>query len=428
MTEFGSDLILARLERLHPRKIDLSLERMWRLLSNLGHPERHLPPVIHIAGTNGKGSTLAFLDAMLRAQGCIVDRYVSPHLVHFNERILIDGEPIAETDLARALDSAECANDGAPITFFEITTAAAMLAFAEHSADYLLLETGLGGRFDATNVVERPLLTLLSPISMDHQAFLGDTIDRIAFEKAGILKHGVVAMSGPQTEAGMAVLAQRASAIRAPLLTQGRDWKTEQIGQELRFTDSVETLHLPRPMLEGVHQIENAGLAIAAARSLGVGPTAIAAGLANAEWPGRMQRIRSGPFINKLGRQHQLWIDGGHNPSAGIAIGRSLETMAALMPVHLVVGMPETKDLLGFIKPLARCAQSMIFVPMPGGHVGHEPDDMRRVATSVGIVATVQQSLETAIAAIAMRNHEPSLVLVCGSLYLAGGRDLRDLT
>ncbi len=420
MTTFGSDLILARLERLHPKKIDLSLGRMELLLERLGRPERQLPPVIHVAGTNGKGSTLAFLDAMLKAQGCVVDRYISPHLVRFNERMLIDGEPIEETELARVLDLAESANDGAPITFFEITTAAAMLAFVEHRADYLLLETGLGGRLDATNVVERPVLTLITPISMDHEAFLGDRLERIAFEKAGILKPDVMALSGPQEPTAMAVLAQRAATVGAPLHFHGREWQIEMVGRELRFTDGYETLALPRPALEGVHQIENAGLAIAAARSLGVANEAIAGGLSTARWPGRLQRLTQGPLVEKLGKSHQLRIDGGHNPAAGQRLAESLDVFATLTPVHLVIGMLDTKDFLGFLRPLASRAESMTFVRIPGVKASRDPEEMRALAATIGIEAKAVETVEAAIAGLADRHLSPSCVLICGNLYLTG--------
>ncbi|MFO1071060.1 MAG: bifunctional folylpolyglutamate synthase/dihydrofolate synthase, partial [Geminicoccaceae bacterium] len=264
-----SELILDRLSQLHPKRIDLSLGRMHRLLEVLGHPERRLAPVVHIAGTNGKGSTLAMLAAMLRADGRRLHRYISPHLVHFNERILLRDAPIDEARLADVLDRCERANGDAPITFFEITTAAALLAFAEDPVDAVLLETGLGGRLDATNVVDRPALTLISPVSMDHEAYLGDTLAAIAGEKAGILKPGVPAIAGPQRAEAEAVLRARAASVEAPLRLHGRDWRVVGVDGGIVVEDGGETLELPRPGLVGEHQVENAGLAVMAARALG---------------------------------------------------------------------------------------------------------------------------------------------------------------
>ncbi|HEX5796175.1 MAG TPA: hypothetical protein VFY19_10045, partial [Geminicoccaceae bacterium] len=299
MTSYGSDLILARLQGLHPKTIDLSLGRIERLLALLGHPERQLAPAVHIAGTNGKGSTLAMLDAMLQAGGRSVQRYISPHLVRFDERILLDGRPIAEAELALVLDLCERANGGAPITFFEITTAAAFVAFARRAADLLLLETGLGGRLDATNVVERPRLTALAPIALDHQAFLGERLEQIAFEKAGILKPGVACIVGPQVPAALAVIEARAAEIGAPLVVHGRDWRAWRTGERLQVDVEGRRLDLPLPALPGCHQIDNGGLAVACALALGeLAPAeeAIATGLRKVHWPARLQLLGRGPL------------------------------------------------------------------------------------------------------------------------------------
>lgn len=346
MTSFGSELILARLHGLHPKVIDLSLDRIERLLGALGNPERRLAPVVHIAGTNGKGSTLAVLDAMLQAAGRRVQRYISPHLVHFDERILFDGRPIGEAELSKVLDVCERVNDGAPITFFEITTAAAFLAFARHPADVVLLETGLGGRLDATNVIERPRLTALSPISLDHQGFLGERLEQIAFEKAGILKPGVPCIVGPQPPAALAMIKQRADTVGAPLHVHGRDWLARQAGERLLVTVDDAVWDLPLPALAGRHQIENAGLAVACALALGdLAPDAgaLAQGLRTVEWPGRLQRLRRGPLVALLPAACELWLDGGHNPAAGEALAASLNGGEPL-PLHLIVGMLNTKD------------------------------------------------------------------------------------
>ena len=364
MTTFGSDLILARLHGLHPKAIDLSLGRIERLLARLGHPERRLAPAVHIAGTNGKGSTLAMLDAMLQAAGCRVQRYVSPHLVSFAERILLGGRPIAEDELARVLDLCEQANGGAPITFFEITTAAAFMAFAARPADLLLLETGLGGRLDATNVIARPRLTALAPIALDHQSFLGDTLPAIAFEKAGILKPGVPCVVGPQSGTALDVIEARADAVGAPLLVHGRDWTVWEEHGRMAFQDAGGLMDLALPRLVGAHQVANAGIAVAALRALGAGEAACAAAVRDVEWPARMQRLRRGPLVKAAGGA-ELWLDGGHNPAAGAAIAEALGRLPA-RPVHLVVGMLRTKDVGGFLRPLEGVAASLHAVSIPG--------------------------------------------------------------
>ncbi|MDH3661501.1 MAG: Mur ligase family protein, partial [Alphaproteobacteria bacterium] len=365
MTNPDSDLILTRLQRLHPKAIDLSLTRLLRLLEALDHPERRLPPVVHIAGTNGKGSTLAMLDAMLRADGRCVQRYISPHLVRFNERILFDGEPIDEPAFAEVLDRAERANRDAPITFFEITTAAAFLAFAEREADILLLETGLGGRLDATNVVDQPLLTLISPISLDHQAFLGDRLEQIAGEKAGILKPGVAAALGPQEPEALEAIQARAEQIDVPLILHGRDWSAERKGGRLGVHVQDAAFDLPLPALEGEHQIENAGLAVVAARMLGdLSPShrAMAFGLKSARWSARLEALSTGPLADRLPKGSSLWLDGGHNPAAGEALAAFFEEPDP-RPLHLVIGMINTKDSKGFLAPMVPIAAMLHAVP-----------------------------------------------------------------
>jgi len=423
MTSFGSDLILARLQNLHPKRIDLSLGRLERLLAELSHPERRLPPVVHIAGTNGKGSTLAMLHAMLEADGRQVHRYISPHLVHFNERILIHGAPIEEHRLAAALDACERANGGRPITFFEITTAAAFLAFIDAPADLLLLETGLGGEFDATNVVEHPLLTAISPVSMDHEAFLGDSLASIAAAKAGILKPGVPGVIGPQPAEPLAVIEARAQAIGAPLRVHGRDWQATLIPEGLIVEDRGERLILPPPVLRGVHQIENAGLAVVAARSLGrLAPSAsaIAQGLRRAAWDARLQRLTRGPLVERLGPGQELWLDGGHNPAAGLVLARSLPELAAGRDVHLIVGMLQTKDAASFLRPLVPIAASVHAVPVSGESAARDPREIAALARELGAAATTAASFGSAIDALADRRGPPALILICGSLYLAG--------
>ncbi len=422
MTTFGSELILARLHALHPKVIDLSLERVERLLARLDHPERALAPVVHIAGTNGKGSTLAMLDAMLRAAGRRVQRYISPHLVRFDERILFDGRPIAEGELSDVLDVCEQVNGGAPITFFEITTAAAFLAFARHPAGIVLLETGLGGRLDATNVIAHPRLTALSPISLDHQAFLGEHLAQIAFEKAGILKEGVPCILGPQPPEALAVIEQRAGAVGAPLNVHGRDWEARQVGDRLAVTVGGTVWDLPLPALAGRHQIDNAGLAVACALALGdLAPDgrALAEGLHRVEWPGRLQRLTRGPLVERLPASCELWLDGGHNPAAGEALAASLDG-AENGSLHLVVGMLNTKDEAGFLRPLAPLARSVHTVPVPDEPASRDPLEAAAQARQLGIAATPALDVASALDAIAAADPDAARVLVCGSLYLAG--------
>ncbi len=420
MTSSGSDLILERLKALHPKSIDLSLGRIERLLAALDNPERHLPAVIHIAGTNGKGSTLAMLAAMLQAKGHRVDRYISPHLVRFSERILLDGEPIAEEALAAILDRCERANDGAPITFFEITTAAAFLAFADRLADWLLLETGLGGRLDATNVVARPRLVLITTVSMDHEAYLGTTLEQIASEKAGILKPRVPAIIGRQEAPALAAIERRAAGIGAPLLVHGRDWAAHAYGDRLVVEAPARRLELPRPALPGVHQIDNGGLAVMAALSLteaGLDEAEIILGLRTARWPARLQRLTRGPAVEALPAGSELWLDGGHNPAAGEALASSMADNRDPRPLHLVVGMLGTKDLRAFLSPLAAVAATLAAVPIPGEAAARAPEEVAAIARALGLKVCVRPSLEAAVEALPAT---PCRVLVCGSLYLAG--------
>jgi len=424
VTSFNSELILARLRALHPRSIDLSLARIERLLAALGHPEQRLAPVVHIAGTNGKGSALAMLDAMLQCDGRRVQRYISPHLVHFNERFLFDGEPIEDLRLAEVLEQCERVNDGQPITEFEITTAAAFLAFAAEPADALLLETGLGGRLDATNVIAKPRLTALAPISLDHQAFLGERLIQIAFEKAGILKPGVTCIVGPQPAEALAVIEARAAAIGAPLQIHGRDWSAWREDDRLRVEAADVTLDLPLPALSGGHQIDNAGLAVTCALALGdltAGRDAIAQGLRRAVWPARLQRLTRGPLVERLAAGSELWLDGGHNPAAGLVLAESLRDRDP-RPWHLIVAMGGHKDHGGFLAPLAPLARSIWTVPVPDEAASWDAVAAASDAPPAGpdrIPATSATSVDHALAAIT-RDPQPCRVLICGSLYLAG--------
>jgi len=413
----GSDAILTRMMALHPKIIDLVLDRVWRLLDALDNPQDRLPPVIHIAGTNGKGSTQAMIRAGLEAAGHRVHAYTSPHLARFHERIRLAGDLISEDHLTDILDRCYAANDGAPITYFEITTVAALLAFAETPADFALLEVGLGGRLDATNVVARPRLCAITPVDLDHQQYLGDTLAQIAAEKAGILKRGVPCVVAPQHDAALDAIEAQAARVGAPLIVAGQHWHgTEEHGR-LVFQDETGLLDLPLPSLPGPHQVINAGTALAALRALGLDEAACAAALTRADWPARMQRLRSGRWAERAAPA-ELWLDGGHNPAAGQAVAATLARMPG-RPTHLVCGMLSTKDIDGFMAPLAGVAQSLTAIAIPDEAAALPAADIAAAATRAGLAATTAPDLDTALDGIT--SHSPNgRILICGSLYLAG--------
>lgn len=412
----GSDIILERMMALHPKIIDLTLDRMWRLLDALGNPQRRLPPVIHIAGTNGKGSTQAMIRAGLEAQGKQVHAYTSPHLARFHERIRLAGELISEAALTEALDRCYAANDGETITYFEITTCAAILAFAETRADYTLLEVGLGGRLDATNVVE-PALSIITPVDLDHQQYLGATLAAIAAEKAGIIKRGVPCIVGPQHDAALEVIEDTAARLGAPLLACGQHFHVFEERGRLIFQDETGLLDLPLPALPGPHQVQNAGAALAALRHLGADEAACQAAMIDVTWPARMQRITSGPLADRC-RPAELWLDGGHNPAAGQAIAATLAQLPK-RPTHLICGMLNTKDVTGFMKPLAAHADSLIACSIPGEANTLPAETTADAATSVGIPAATADSLHAALDVITTKDPH-ARILICGSLYFAG--------
>lgn len=414
------DLVLERLTRLHPKLIDLSLGRMQRLLADLGHPETRLPPVIHIAGTNGKGSTLAMIRAGLEGGGARVHAYTSPHLARFNERIRVAGQLIDDATLVTVLEEIETANQGRPITFFEVTTAAAFLAFSRVPADYLLLEVGLGGRFDATNIIEEPRLSVITPISIDHTQYLGDTLAEIAFEKAGILKRGCPAIIARQDSAARAVIEDRAAALGTPLMIAGQDWDSRREGDSLIFQDQNGLLDLPLPNLTGPHQIDNAGTALAVLRALGMNAAACQAAVTKADWPARMQRLTEGALVDIAHAAGcELWLDGGHNAAAGKAIAASLGTMQPARPLHLICGMLNTKDVAGYMRPLAPLAQSLTGVTIPDETATLTASETAETAQAVGITADISGSVREAVAHLSTE-HPGSRLLICGSLYLAG--------
>lgn len=411
-----SDAILARMMALHPKIIDLTLDRVWRLLAALDNPQENLPPVIHIAGTNGKGSTQAMIRAGLEGWGKSVHAYTSPHLARFHERIRLAGDLISEAHLTEILDECYAANGGENITYFEITTVAGLLAFARNPADYTLLEVGLGGRLDATNVIA-PEICVITPISKDHEQFLGDTIAKIAAEKAGIIKRGVPVVVGPQPEDAMEVIEATAMRLGAPILAYGQHWHVTEERGRLVFQDERGLLDLPLPALLGRHQIENAGAALAVLRHLGAQETACEAAMANAVWPARMQRLKTGPLVDLAGAA-ELWLDGGHNAAAGTALAEVLATLPE-RPTHLICGMLNTKDVTGYMTPLAAQAASLTAVSIPDEINTLSAKETEAAAHSVGLAAKSAESTEAALKAIVQ--HDPNArVLICGSLYLAG--------
>lgn len=417
MTGLASDVILERMMSLHPKIIDLTLDRVWSLLAALDHPERKLPPVIHIAGTNGKGSTQAMIRAGLEGGGKAVHAYTSPHLARFHERILLAGEHISEPALTDLLDRCYVANDGATITYFEITTIAGILAFSEVPADYTLLEVGLGGLLDATNVVDTPALTVITPVSIDHTQFLGETLPEIAREKAGIIKRGVPCVVGPQPDEAMEVIEATAQRLGAPLLAYGQHWHVWEERGRLIYQDETGLLDLPLPSLIGAHQIQNAGIALTALRHLGFDDAACEAAVTNATWPARLQRLQKGPLIEAADTA-ELWLDGGHNPAAGLALTEAL-TRLPNRPLHLICGMLNTKDISGYLRPLAQVAKSLHAVSIPNEANTLPAAVTAQAATDVGMEAHVAEDVLAAIQSI-IKSTPEARILICGSLYLAG--------
>ncbi|MBI5121672.1 MAG: bifunctional folylpolyglutamate synthase/dihydrofolate synthase [Rhodospirillales bacterium] len=417
------DVLLSLLRTLHPVEIDLDLSRIQRLLAALNDPHKKLPAVVHVAGTNGKGSVTAFLRAILEAAGYWVHVYTSPHLVRFNERIRLAGKPIDDDYLRDVLLRVEKANANQPITFFEATTAAAFLAFAETPADIVILETGLGGRLDATNVVERPLLTVLTPIAMDHMDYLGDTLAAIAAEKAAIMKYGVGCVTAKQERATMKVLEARSLSFGVPMWIEGKDWFLRTHPEGVVFQGKSGPIGpMEAPHLHGTFQLHNAGLALAAAERLEgfeIPPAAMALGLTTVDWPARLQHLKSGKLVDLLPAGWELWLDGGHNPHAAKAIALQARDWKD-RPLLLVFGMLARKDAKGFLKPLAARAERLVAVPIEGEEF-IAPDDIVAAAKAEGLLlAESGESIEAALANLVASTSTPSRVLICGSLYLAG--------
>lgn len=412
------DPVSERLRARHPQKIDLSLDRMRTLCAVLGNPQDRLPPVIHVAGTNGKGSTIAFIRAMAEAAGLKVHVYTSPHLVRFNERIRLAGELISDEKLSAILDRIEAVK-GVEATVFESTTAAAFVAMAETPADLAIIEVGLGGTLDATNVIERPLLSVIAPVDYDHAEFLGTEIAGIAGEKAGILKAGARGIVARQSEGAMAVIEGRAAEAHAPLTVMGVDFDAWDERGGMVFQDQEQFFDLPAPALKGPHQVANAGLAVAVALELDLPPEAIARGVAEAKWPARMQRLSAGPYGEKArAAEAELWLDGGHNPHAGRALADALaeRQRKAPRPLALIVGMLANKDHAGFFEALKDSDAHVFTVGFEG--TAAEPEALAAVARGHGLGAQAAESVEAALDR-ALRLGA-GRVVICGSLYLAG--------
>ncbi len=424
------DNALAALTALHPKKIDLGLERIERVLKTLGQPHLKLPPTVHIAGTNGKGSTVAFLRAMAEAEGLRAHVYTSPHLVHFRERIVLGSKEIDDDTLVDVLERVRAANDGQPLSFFEATTAAAFLAFSESPADICIIEVGLGGRYDATNVIEAPAAIGITPIDYDHAEFLGRDLAGIAREKAGIMKRHCPAYIGAQTQLVNAVLDAEANKLGITPKIMDQDFRAYLEQGHLVFEDEAQVMDLPPPGLAGAHQTQNAGLAIALAAHMQISNKAIAKGLESAFWPARMQPLSTGPLADKVIEiGGELWLDGGHNPQAGRALASTMGALEARSPRPLIIimGILANKDVGGFLDSFQGLASGLIGIDIPD-HASLAPETLCELAAARGIRAQTADNIQQAIdAAIKMgqgqikdKNDSPPRILICGSLYLSG--------
>ena len=408
-----SDQILERLLTLHPKIIDLSLDRMYDILERLGNPHEKLPPVIHVAGTNGKGSTISYMRSILEAADLSVHVYTSPHLVNFSERIRLNGKIIEEDYLKEMLEYCEKINDGRPITYFEITTAAAFKAYAETPADALILEVGLGGRLDATNVIDQPLSTVIAPVSLDHQQFLGSNLLNIAMEKASIAKKGVPLVVAKQSAEVEQKICEIAKNKEGKLI---RSWTFEKTTDGFKYEDEIGAMSLPKPNLAGPHQVDNAALAIAALRHqniLTITHEQYNAGVTNAKWPARLQNITESPFGRLLPEGSELWLDGGHNPAAARVISDSFKNRELI----LICGMLKNKDCDGYLNELAASIKQVFGIGVDGED-SHPPTDIVKHAWALELKAETANNVKEAI--IKVNRDSPATVLICGSLYLAG--------
>jgi dihydrofolate synthase/folylpolyglutamate synthase len=417
--------VIARLSALHPERIDLSLDRMHRVLARLQNPEKKMPPVIHVAGTNGKGSTVAYLRAVLEAAGLRVHTFTSPYLVRINECFRLAGALVGDDELQAAFERVEQANAGEPLTFFEAKTAAAFCLFAKHPADVLLLEVGLGGRLDSTNVIEAPLASVITPLSMDHMEFLGDTLTAIAGEKAAIIKRNVPVIVAEQPDEAMAVIEAQARRMRAPLHAAGQQWHVSIERGRLVYQDERGLMDLAAPRLFGRHQFDNAGLAIATLRAIETMKLGHAAyeGIANAEWPARMQRLSTGKLIALGPPGCEIWLDGGHNAEGGRVAAAALGDLEERVsrPLVVIAGMMAAKDAKAFLANFAGLTRHIMAVEIPDQDKAMPPDRLADAARSLGMRVEIAGSVEAALRSIAKLAYEvPPRILITGSLYLAG--------
>jgi dihydrofolate synthase/folylpolyglutamate synthase len=431
--EDSSSELLDRFLALHPRKIDLSLERIETLLKKLDSPQNKLPPVIHVAGTNGKGSVIAYLRAFLESAGNSVHVYTSPHLIRFHERIRIGHEPgtsgtgrlVDEVDLVKVLAECERVNGGAPITLFEMITAAAIKLFASHPADFLLLEVGLGGRYDATNVIAHPAASVITPVSLDHLEFLGSDLEGIAREKAGIIKANAPALIGWQLAPALHVMEDEAARLRAPILIAGQDFNCYEQNGRFVYEDWMGLLDLPYPELEGYHQLENAALAIATLRRLSpdLPDSVFETGLQTVEWPARMQRLTHGRLLDMSPAGCELWLDGGHNPAGGQALAAVASDLQehGPRPVILICGTLTSKDTAGFLRPFQPLVREVVAIPVPGESASRSAEEVAAIARSEDMTASIADGVEQALQRITQREWPvPPRIIIAGSLYLAG--------
>ncbi len=405
-----------------PREIDLGLGRLYPLLQKLGNPHLNLPPVIHIAGTNGKGSVAAYLRAILEAAGYAVHVYTSPHLLRFNERIRLAGELIQDQELLDRIQDCHNLCKGEPITFFELTTAAAFGAFRDHPADALILETGMGGRLDATNVVPNPALTVITPISIDHAEYLGDSIAKIAVEKAAIQKPGAISVIGPQSIEALSAIESFAAARGIVLHRCGLEWWAFKAADKIDYRSQKQAITLPLPKLPGLHQIDNAATSLAAAESLtgfSISQGAIQSGILSAEWPARLQRLHRAESALNLPDGCEIWLDGGHNPAAAFSLAETLKSWDA-RPCRLVWGMLKNKDAKGFISPFQGVVAAVAAVPIEGEDNAATAQELCAIAESAGIESFAAMNFMEAVRALVQKSESPQRVLICGSLYLAG--------
>ena len=426
-TKMISRKLIERLERLHPKIIDLSLDRLNNLLNALDNPQKRLPPIIHVAGTNGKGSTIAILRSIQNAAGLSIHAYTSPHLVHLNERFIIAGKEITEKSLIQTLTECENANAGAEITFFEIITAAGLLAFSKIKADLLLLEVGLGGRFDATNVVSNPILSIITPISLDHQQYLGDTLEKIAYEKAGILKEKRPAIIGQQGPEALKVIKLKAEETGSPLFIFQRDWNITETKSAIKFEVEGSTSYFEKPNLKGIHQIQNAGIAIAATHYLKevlpIKNGSIDQGLLTVKWPARLQKINEGPLINILPTNVELWIDGGHNQNASLLIAHTIRNWKIKNPclsIHMVFGCLSNRETKALLQPFINIIDLVQTVKIPEQANSASRELVAHTAKSMGFRANPADTVTKAIKNIISLSAGKRLILIYGSLYLSG--------